>query len=159
MPADSLQIQDRGNDRMEESRDEQGRFRPGHSGNPVGRLRGSRNRATMIAEAMLEAEAPALIRMVLNLALDGHPTALKLCMDRLVAPCRERPAPLDLPPLDSAADLAKVMGAITAAAGSGQITPAEAQRLAQMIATAMQAIENSDFERRLCKIEGRGGGE
>jgi hypothetical protein len=44
-------------------------FEPGQSGNPSGRPKGARNKATVVIEALLEDEAEALIRKVIELAL------------------------------------------------------------------------------------------
>lgn len=38
----------------------QGKFRKGHSGNPLGRPRGTRNKATIAAEALFEREMDAV---------------------------------------------------------------------------------------------------
>src|SRR5215813_10066237 len=86
-------------------------FQKGQSGNPTGRHRGSVNRTTRAAELLLDGEATALTRKAIELALAGDAAALRLCLDRTVAPRRERPVEVALPPIDSAADL---MGAIKA---------------------------------------------
>jgi hypothetical protein len=65
-------------------------FEPGKSGNPKGRPKGSRNQATLLAEALLDGEAEAITRKLVDKALEGDTTALRLCLDRLVAPMRER---------------------------------------------------------------------
>jgi Family of unknown function (DUF5681) len=44
-------------------------FQPGQSGNPSGRPKGARNKATLAVEALLENEAEALTRKVIDLAL------------------------------------------------------------------------------------------
>ena len=72
---------------------EGGRFRPGVSGNPRGRPVGSRNHATLAAAALLEGEAEAITRKAVELALAGDPVALRLCMERILPPMRERPRP------------------------------------------------------------------
>ena len=61
-------------------------FKPGQSGNPLGRPKGARNRATIAAEALLDGEAEALTRKAIELALDGDTTALRLCLERLMPP-------------------------------------------------------------------------
>ena len=128
-------------------------FRKGQSGNPAGRRPGSKNRKTLAAELLLDGEAERLARKAVALALEGDPIALKLCLDRILAPRRERAVRIALPPLNSAADLACVMAAIVLATAEGRISPGEAFELAQAIATAMKAIEASDFERRLRRLE------
>src|SRR5260370_32456883 len=111
-------------------RDPYGRFLKGRSGNPGGRPPGLRNKATLAAEVMLDGEAAALTRKALDLALDGDATALKLCLDRIVAPRRERAVAFAMPPIASAGDLARVMAALVNAAAQGIITPGEAAQLA-----------------------------
>jgi hypothetical protein len=90
-----------------------GRGRPfpkGQSGNPAGRPRGSSNRATRAAELLLDGEATALTRKAVELALAGDQAALRLCLDRTVAPRRERAVELALPPICSAAPLPPARG-------------------------------------------------
>jgi Family of unknown function (DUF5681) len=70
---------------------ERGRpFVKGRSGNPRGRPVGSRNRKTLAAAVLLAGEAEALTRKAVELALAGDPTALRLCIERILPPCRER---------------------------------------------------------------------
>jgi hypothetical protein len=72
------------------ARDRRGRFAKRRSGNPAGRPRGSSNRATRAAEMSLDGEATALTRKAVELRLTGDQAALRLCLDRTVAPRRER---------------------------------------------------------------------
>ena len=83
----------------------------------------------------------------------GHATALKLCLERISPPRRERVVHFLLQPIRSAADLAAAMGAVTAAVAEGAITPGEACQLSQVVQTFVNAIETSDFERRLQLVE------
>ena len=128
-------------------------FTKGKSGNPRGREVGCRNRASLAAEAFLDGAADALTRRAVELAIDGDPTALKLCLERILAPRRERVVRFALPPIDSAADIACAMGAVTAAVADGALTPGEAGALAQIVDTFVRAIETSDFDRRLQMLE------
>jgi hypothetical protein len=50
------------------------RWRKGVSGNPAGRPRGARNKATMEAQALLEGEVGPLTRKAIGAALDGCQT-------------------------------------------------------------------------------------
>ncbi len=135
-----------------------GRGRPfpkGQSGNLTGRPRGSSNRATRAAELLLDGEATALTRKAVELALAGDPAALRLCLDRTIAPRRERSVELALPPIHSAADILGAIKAVAGAVGRGAITPGEAVALSQMIESFLRAIDASDFENRLRLLEER----
>ncbi|HYZ40146.1 MAG TPA: hypothetical protein VE687_05900, partial [Stellaceae bacterium] len=116
---------------------------------------GSRNKATEAAAALLHSESEALTRRAVELALAGDPMAMRLCIERILAPCRERAVEFALPPIESAADIAAAMKAVTAALAGGVITPGEAGRIADLVATFVRAIETSDFDRRLQELEDR----
>lgn len=128
-------------------------FVKGQSGNPAGRRPGSRNRATLAAEILLQGQSEALTQTAVERALAGSDFALKICLDRILAPRRERTVRFALPPIDSPADLAAALGAIAAAVAEGALTPGEACNLSQVAATFIKAIETADFENRLQAIE------
>jgi hypothetical protein len=130
-------------------------FEKGRSGNPAGRRIDSRNKATLAAAALLEGESEALTRRAVELALVGDPTAMRLCLERILAPCRERTVKFELPPIESAGDIAAAMKAVTSALAGGAITPGEAGTIAAVVDTFVRAIETSDFDRRLQELEGR----
>lgn len=127
-------------------------FPKGQSGNPAGRPMGARNAATQLAEAMLDGEAEALMRKLVERALEGDAAMLKLAVERIV-PRRARPHPFVLPALNSAADLAPAMQAIARAAAEGAITALDAAELARMVEIALRAAEVSDFDHRLAALE------
>ena len=126
-------------------------FPKGRSGNPTGRRFGSRNKATMAALELLGDKAETLTRKAVEAALAGDPTAMRLCLERILP--RDRAVKFALPPINSAADIARAMAAVTAALAGGLITPAEGQAIAKMVTTFVQAIETSDFDRRLQMLE------
>jgi Family of unknown function (DUF5681) len=128
-------------------------FAKGQSGNPGGRPRGSINRSTRAAQLLLDGEATALSRKAVELALAGDPTALRLCLDRTIAPRRDRSVELPLPPINSAADILGAIKAVADAVGRGGITPAEGLALSQMIESFLRAIDASDFDHRLRQLE------
>ena len=128
-------------------------FPKGQSGNPKGRPTGTRNAGTVIAEQLLDGEAEEIIRKVIKKAKEGDVTCLRLCVDRLVPPRRDRPIQFTIPALNSTDDASKAMAAITAAAASGELTPSEAAELSGVIATYVKAIEANEFEKRLRALE------
>jgi uncharacterized protein DUF5681 len=83
----------------------------GKSGNPAGKLKGTRNKITLAVEALLDGEAETIIRKAIELAKDGDLAALRLCLDRIAPPRKDRPVLFELPPVSSAADAANAAAA------------------------------------------------
>ena len=108
-------------------------FEPGRSGNPAGKARGTRNKVTLAIEALLDGEAEALTRKAIELAKAGDIAALRLCMDRLAPPRKDRLVMFELPTITSAADAVKASAALVAAVADGDLTPAEAGELGKLI--------------------------
>lgn len=124
-----------------------GQFKPGQSGNPAGRSKGCKNRATLAAEALLDGEAERLTRKAVELALDGDQVALRLCLERILPPRRGRYLCLDLPRLQSADDLPVALGRIARAVGRGELALDDAERLASLLELERRAIETADLAR------------
>jgi hypothetical protein len=121
--------------KTEKTERKQSGFQPGQSGNPAGRPKGALNRSTVAALALLEGEAEALTRKAVEMALAGDVVALKLCLERLVPPAKERVIPagaVRLPKLTKRnvdESTAEVVGAVA----EGRITPTEGERLVKLI--------------------------
>ena len=98
-------------------------FKPGQSGNPDGRPRGARNATTLALEALLDGQANALTQKAIDLALTGDMAALRLCLDRILPPRKDRPVIFTLPDINSAQDAAAVVSSVLAAVATGEITP------------------------------------
>jgi hypothetical protein len=131
-------------------------FEPGKSGNPKGRPKGSRNQATLLAEELLDGEAEALTRKAIDRALEGDATALRLCLERLVAPRRERLVAFELPSkIESAADIAKASSAVLAACAAGILSPNEASQMMELVFSHVRILEMSEIEGRLAALEQR----
>ncbi|HVD72806.1 MAG TPA: DUF5681 domain-containing protein [Xanthobacteraceae bacterium] len=96
-------------------------FQKGQSGNPAGRPRGSRNKAAIALQELLERDAESIARTVTHLAKHGNIAAIRMCMERLLPPRRHEPVTLDLPALDTAADAVAATSAIVAAVASGDL--------------------------------------
>ncbi|MGE5548416.1 MAG: DUF5681 domain-containing protein [Solirubrobacterales bacterium] len=132
-----------------------GRFAPGQSGNPNGKPKGARNHATRAVLALLDGDADSLTRKAIDMALAGDTTALRLCLERLAPPARDKAISLPLPPVTSAEDASKAMAAVVAAMAAGDITPSEAAAVAGVVETYRRTVETADIERRIAELEAR----
>jgi len=128
-------------------------WRPGTSGNPDGRPKGARNRTTLAIETLLDGEADAITRKAIELAKDGDMAAIRICLDRLCPPRRDRHVSISMPVIDTAADAAKASSAILKAVSSGDLTPSEAVELGKPVDGFLKALEAREFEARLRRLE------
>ena len=94
-----------------------------------------------------------LTRKAVELALAGDPAALRLCLERIVGPYRERAVEFVMPPIRNPGDLPSAMGALADAVAQGAVTPREAMQLGHVVDAYVRAVEATEFERRLRALE------
>ena len=79
--------------------------------------------------------------------------ALRLCLDRIVAPVKDRPVSIILPKIKDASDLPKMTEAILAAVAVGEISPNEAAILSRVVDAHRGALEIADITERIERLE------
>src|SRR4051812_10753106 len=126
----------------------EGRFAPGRSGNPAGRPKGSRNRATILAETLAASEDRTLLRLLLDRAHGGDQVALRFVLARLLPRPRPEPARLDLAE-GAEADSAAAHAATVRAVADGEITPEEGAAIGRLLAAKAPVMAAHLVERRL----------
>ena len=131
----------------------QTQFKPGQSGNPAGKPKGTRNATTLALEALLDGQATALTQKAIDLALTGDIPALRICLDRILPPRKDRPVTFTLPPITNAQDAAATVSAVLAAVAAGEITPADAGEISRLIESYVKAFETAELSQRLERLE------
>jgi F0F1-type ATP synthase gamma subunit len=129
------------------------RFQKGESGNPTGRPRGVLNQATVLAQELLAARVQSIAGKLIELAEGGDMRAIRVCMDRLVPAIKDQPIAVELPPIEKPADSVAAAAAIAAAVAAGELTAAEAARLAKVVDVYVHALDSKGFDERLGKLE------
>ena len=96
-------------------------------------------RASALEQA-LDAHAETIVQRLLQLVEQGDPTALRLCLERLMPPLRERPLHFALPPLATPADAVAAIAAITAGLGDGSLSATDGLALARMVRVCVETL-------------------
>ena len=134
---------------MKNGRNTAGQFTEGNSGKP----KGSRNKATIAIESLLEGQAEALTQTAISKALDGDGMALRLCMDRIAPLPKDNTISFPLPHMESANDASKAAGSVLKAVSIGEITPIEGSRVMGLIDSFRRTLELTVIEHRIQALE------
>ena len=126
------------------------RGRPFAPGNP-GRRPGSRNKITQLAAALLTEATPEIMRVLIEKAKAGDPTALKLLVPRMLP--RQRAVEIELPQLNGSSDAVAALAAIHDAVATGQITPSEGTTLAALVEAYTRSINVYELMLRVETLE------
>ena len=131
------------------------RGRPFQPGNRFGHGRpaGSRNKASLLLDQLLEGEGPAILQKVIQHAKKGDRTAMRLCLERLCPPRRERLLKLALPEIHTASDVNAAFRTVVQALGQGEITTDQAEHFINVLEFGRKAIDTEQVANRLAKLE------
>jgi hypothetical protein len=101
---------------------------------------------------MMEGEAPAVGRKLIELVQKGVMPAIKIYMDRVYPLQRERPVALDLLKIVTADDLRAAHATVVKEMALGNITPTEAERVTNVLEFRRKSIETEDLARGLAEV-------
>ena len=135
-----------------------GHFREGASGNPSGRRPGSRNRASLVLDALADGEAEAVLEAVVRRAKEGDLKAAEFVLARAWPVRKGRPVALDLSPVSTASGAAAAFGEVLAALAEGRLTPEEAGAVTALLEAHVRALEAAGRRRKHEKMEALLGG-
>jgi hypothetical protein len=132
--------------------------KPFEPGNKLGKGRppGSRNKKSKLAETMAE-HGESIIQKCQLMALSGDPTAMRLCVERLLPTAKAPGTRFRLPSMKTASDLKSVLPIILKQTAQGKINPYEAEALSRVVETQQRTAESSLEERVLALEEHRSG--
>lgn len=130
-------------------------FKPGRSGNPKGKPKGTRSVALVALDAIGDENAKDILKAVIVKANAGDMRAAEIIMSRIWPARKGRPITIDMPEITDAASVVKALACITAAAASGKIVTEEAAALAGLVELQRKAIETQDLEARISALEGK----
>lgn len=127
-------------------------FQAGNPGGP-GRPAGSRNKASILLDKMAESGALAVLRKQIALARGGDQRAAELILSRIWPVRKGRPVTLNLPAINTAANIVTALGVVAQAVGAGDLTPDEGQAVTVILEAKRRAIETAELESRVAALE------
>lgn len=127
------------------------KYQAGKSGNPKGRPKGLIDKRVAL-RGLFQPHAAELIKIAVDLAKQGDPAALKLCLDRLVAPIREEPIHVTVPQITGPDDCVKAAAAVLNAVAAGEMLPSEGTVLSNLIDAQRKAYETTGLAKELQDI-------
>src|SRR4051794_23549506 len=129
-------------------------FEPGNK-HGHGRPKGSKNRATLEREALLNEFAPAIMKKCVSESLKGNNSALRLCMERILPPAKPQNPAFKLPPIRSAADLLVASATVLKAMANGDLSPQEGESFMRVIESYQKLHESQELTPRVQALEQR----
>jgi hypothetical protein len=114
-----------------------------------GRTLGSKNKATLMVEAMLHDATESLMSKVLEMAQKGDASAMKLCIDRLVPVSKDRYMPYNIAALDDINKAPELMLEATNALLRGDIGETQMNSLCNALEQCRKSYEQRDITARL----------
>lgn len=125
-------------------------WKPGQSGNPLGRKSGAER-----LRQMLEPHREELVAKAVSMAKAGDATALRVLLDRLAPPSRAESPLIEIPGLASAGSLTKKAEVLLAAIGAGVLAPDTGSQLLNALAAACRVAELDELAQRVAALEAR----
>ena len=116
------------------------RGKPFEPGNQMGRgrPRGSKNKTTMWREA-LATHGESILKQCMVKALKGDAAAQKLCLERMMPPCKPSQPGFRLPRVATLADLPKAWDVIARQMARGRLTPHHCQAWGGLVGGSTEA--------------------
>jgi hypothetical protein len=145
-----------GNSKPASTRHNSGQFKAGQSGNPAGRMEGSRNAVSVASSNLIEGEAEALTRKLIELALDGNVSCLRHAIDRLHPVKRSAPITLEgMPAVHDIESAAEASAFLLQKVSAGEVSPQDAEMVSRLVDKFISAAKWVDIEQELQRLTER----
>jgi hypothetical protein len=127
-------------------------YTKGQSGNPKGKPVGSKDKRTELRQ-LLQPNAKKLVNKLVELALSGDMSAMKLCIDRIIPAYRPIDKPIHIEQFIGSP--VEKMKAVNEAVSVGTISASEAHTLSNVVLSEIKIKEASELEDRLQRLEAK----
>lgn len=129
------------------------KWKPGQSGNPRGRKRGTGEVGKL--RASIAEHVPEIIAKLVEQAKGGDAGAARLLLERVLPPIKASEQAVAIP-LATGASLADQGRAVLEAAGAGVLAPGQAAQLLTGLGALAKLIEADELADRIAALEAKG---
>jgi hypothetical protein len=102
---------------------------------------------------MIGDQAEQVIQRVIEGALAGDTTCMRLCLERIAPPVKERPISVEAPEIKTSDDAITAMTAVLAQVCAGNLTPGEGTAIAGLVDVFRRVVETQELEKRMTTLE------
>jgi hypothetical protein len=74
---------------------------------------------------------------------------MRLCMERILPPLKHSPVQFPLPPIGTAVGVGEALEQLVQSVAQGQITPADAEMIAEVLENRARLLKAEDLEKRM----------
>lgn len=127
------------------------KWKPGQSGNPAGKAKGTLNKKTLVAKA-LDERAEDVAKAMIAKALEGDTSAGRLVLERVQAPKRSEGTRVNFQ-LNTDASVADQARQVLAAMASGEVDVEIGQIFLNSLSTFSGLIEHTELAKRITELE------
>lgn len=131
------------------------RFEPGQSGNPRGKIRGTKNKLTLALEDRANEYGDVLSKKLYQLAAKGNVQAIRLVYENTVPKPKEAPILFPLPKPTTSLEIPGATAAVLVGATTGELTLSDAQKLMGLIKCHEESIDRNVLVARMNELEAR----
>jgi len=125
------------------------KFKPGKSGNPRGRPKGTKNKNTLL-RYLLEEHTKEILDKAVSMAKRGSAKHQKLILERVLPPLRSTDLPIKLSLTGTLEDKAsEILNAVS----NAKITPNDANKLMKILLDYSKIMEIDELEQRVNFLE------
>ena len=131
----------------------EGPWKPGQSGNPSGKRKGTTDKRTKLMKQMLD-EGEAVLKGVLAKAKEGDSANAALVLNRILPALRSNSQAVEFH-FDPELPIGRQIEQVLAAVAAGEVPPDTGQQIIAMIGTLSNVRAAEDLERRIIQLEAK----
>jgi hypothetical protein len=128
-------------------------FQKGQSGNPAGRNKGLKNRATLALQKISHPELIAIVDNAIELAAEGHPYFARWCLEQVAPAPKFRATDFRAQPIKDVSDVDTALDKVNDALFAGTISLEDSTAAGEVLRITTEVLKRRKLRARLAELE------